>query len=109
MNDYELVGKIMDVIVQLTGLRDRRALTAGNKIKYVSHARDTAIWLARNYTHLSVVEIGKLFKREHSSITCACRRENLRLLVDVRRKDGRSQSEWHVHIMEQVWKGEKHA
>lgn len=51
-------------------------------------ARQQAMWLCARDTHLSLPAIGKLFKRDHTTVLHAVRRENDRRGENVRRMGG---------------------
>lgn len=70
----EVVAKIFDVRVA--------AIKSNTKSKSVAEARDVAIYLIRHQLKLSFPVIGRIFKKDHSTIISALRRATKRIERD---------------------------
>lgn len=106
MNDLEFVARLQVAVAKAAGLDEPDALihrNCGSRELYLCKFRDAAIYLARTNTDLGVVRLGELFGgRKASTITAACKREELRLARNAPRRDKKKQAEWHKYLLSLV-------
>lgn len=99
MDDYRLAELLISVVARAGGVKEA-ALRGHGTQPTLAKLRDTARYLIRHKTALSLPEIGKLFKQNHTSVLSAIRREGLRLSRMLTYKDsGLTWSAWHDHIL----------
>ena len=99
MNDLELVRRLQEVVAAEGSLKGVRDLLKYDHEWRKAKFRDTAVYLARIHTDLTVEKIGELFgARHHTTITCCLRREKLRIERKAHRHDKRTWAEWHDYI-----------
>ena len=103
MTDRELVRRLQEAVVVEAELKNVRELLKQDHTWRKAKFRDSAIYIARVKTSLSMQEIGELFgARHHTTIVCAVRRETERLKRKPPRHDKRTWPQWHEYLYEQA-------
>lgn len=107
MNDFQFVKRVIEVVSIEAGFERPKpgkidSLLHNNREYYASKFRDDAILLARENTQLSLIQLGELFKRHHTSVLQSIRRALQRRDRNPPRKDKRSWTEWHNYLLEKV-------
>lgn len=69
--DRRRTDRIVEIVREHFGLSE---LLCPSRSKTVAHARQVAIWIARQTLGLSYPELGRAFLRDHSTCISACRR-----------------------------------
>lgn len=81
------IEEVQQRVAEFFGLRVAD-LRAKRRTKLVAHARQVAMYLVREFTHSSLVEIGEYFGgRDHTTVLHACREIGRQLGADQRVKD----------------------
>jgi hypothetical protein len=109
MTDRDLVDRLIIVLSREAGLRQPADLLKRSGVgreQFVCKFRDDAIYLAREHTKGSGLSWEKLAlwfgARHHATLIGAHRRVLLRLKQNPPRRDGRTWSTWHAHVMNLV-------
>lgn len=66
------IARVVQLVAEHTAVTVEE-LDSRNRTERVAHARFMAMALAREATNLSLVEIGRFFKRDHGTVIHACR------------------------------------
>lgn len=99
MNAFEIVRRLQEVVAKEAGLKSVRELLAHDHELRKAKFRDSAIYLARTKTDLSLEKLGELFgARHHTTLVGAVRREKARLQRHPPRPDKRTWPEWHDYL-----------
>ncbi len=108
MTDIEFARRVQEVVCAEAGLKKVSFLIKRNQELRVARFRDSAIYVVRENTDLSVEQIGELFgARHHTTVVCAIRREKIRLQRHPIRHDGRTWPEWHAYLRDKAREGER--
>jgi chromosomal replication initiation ATPase DnaA len=86
LKDEELARMITETVCLHFGT-NTPAVYSPSRTRTVSNARFVALYLLRELTGLSVLQIGKMFNRDHSSVTHACQTIEKRLEVETDLQD----------------------
>jgi hypothetical protein len=102
MHDFQVLAIVVEVVAASAQLKTTKLLYSGNRAPALVKLRDTALFLIRAKTTLSLPEIGRFFKRDHSSIHTAIEREGLRLKRNPPRADKLSWAEYHARLQSEI-------
>ena len=67
------LDRIIAEVAMATGVK-RSEIMGGSRVRHIVSARHLAMWRARNETDMSLPAIGRVFRRDHTSILHAIRR-----------------------------------
>lgn len=110
MNAFEIVRRLQEVVAKEAGLKSVRELLAHDHELRKAKFRDSAIYLARTKTDLSLEKLGELFgARHHTTLVGAVRREKARLQRHPPRPDKRTWPEWHDYLYKKAMEGAESA
>lgn len=105
MDDYRRAELIIAAVARMGGVKEA-ALRGRKTPPTLCKLRDTARFLIRHQTELSLPEIGKLFGgQDHTTVLAAVRREQLRLERNApqrQRPRPLTYAEWHAQILAEV-------
>lgn len=100
MNDLQIAEIIIEVVAKAGGLKDTRPLTGRRTHPHLVKLRDTARYLIRQQTGLSLPAIGKLFHQDHSSVHAAIAKEGERIRRGLKHPGtGLTWVEWHKKLL----------
>jgi hypothetical protein len=102
MHDFQLLEIVVDVVAKSAQLKTTKLLYSSNRAPALVKLRDTALFLIRAQTTLSLPEIGRFFRRDHSSVHTAIQREGLRLKRNLPRADKLSWTEYHARLQSEI-------
>jgi chromosomal replication initiation ATPase DnaA len=102
MHDFQLLGIIVEVVARSAQLKATKTLYSSNRAPALVKLRDTALFLIRAKTELSLAEIGRPFGRDHSSVHTAIQRETERLKRNIPRSDKSTWTEYHARLSTEI-------
>jgi Bacterial dnaA protein helix-turn-helix len=102
MHDFQVLSIIVEVVAKMAGLKTTKRLYGNERAPSLIKLRDTALYLIRTKTSLSLEEIGRPFNKGHTVVLVAVRREELRLQRCPPRADKLTWPQYHERIMAEV-------
>jgi chromosomal replication initiation ATPase DnaA len=102
MHDFQILPIIVEVVAKSAGLRKIKRLYSNERAPSMVKLRDTVLFLIRQKTALSLEEIGRPFKKDHSTILGAIRREEARLARNPPRTDGLTWKAYHDRLLTEI-------